>query len=135
LKGRRATHAFRSGCDGEGVRAQWSATWSRRLAAIYQQCEHHQQKHCVERALSARASPSASGKHEYPKPPNAAPSTSAGAHWGRASAAFRAVVATIKVVMASLVQKAYEDFFALWERADPDVSILKEAKAEYAKLQ
>ncbi len=29
----------------------------------------------------------------------------------------------------------YEDFFALWKDADPDVPILKEAKAEYAKLQ
>jgi tetratricopeptide (TPR) repeat protein len=30
---------------------------------------------------------------------------------------------------------AYQDFFALWKNADPDVAILKEAKAEYAKLQ
>jgi hypothetical protein len=29
---------------------------------------------------------------------------------------------------------AYQDFFALWKGADPDVPILKEAKAEYAKL-
>jgi tetratricopeptide (TPR) repeat protein len=29
---------------------------------------------------------------------------------------------------------AYQDFFALWQNADPDVPILKEAKAEYAKL-
>jgi hypothetical protein len=29
----------------------------------------------------------------------------------------------------------YEDFFALWKDADADVPILKEAKAEYAKLQ
>ncbi len=31
--------------------------------------------------------------------------------------------------------KAYQDFFALWKDADPDIPILKEAKAEYAKLQ
>jgi hypothetical protein len=31
--------------------------------------------------------------------------------------------------------KAYEDFFALWKDADPDIPILKEAKAEYAKLK
>ena len=31
--------------------------------------------------------------------------------------------------------KAYEDFFALWKDADPDIPILKEAKAEYTKLQ
>ncbi|MBZ5722900.1 MAG: protein kinase [Acidobacteriia bacterium] len=30
---------------------------------------------------------------------------------------------------------AYQDFFILWEDADPDIPILKEAKAEYAKLQ
>jgi eukaryotic-like serine/threonine-protein kinase len=30
---------------------------------------------------------------------------------------------------------AYQDFFALWKDADPDVPILKQAKAEYAKLQ
>ena len=30
---------------------------------------------------------------------------------------------------------AYKDFLTLWEDADPDISILKEAKAEYAKLQ
>jgi hypothetical protein len=30
---------------------------------------------------------------------------------------------------------AYEDFLALWKDADPDIPVLKEAKAEYAKLQ
>jgi serine/threonine protein kinase/tetratricopeptide (TPR) repeat protein len=30
---------------------------------------------------------------------------------------------------------AYKDFFALWKDADPGIPILKEAKAEYAKLQ
>jgi hypothetical protein len=29
---------------------------------------------------------------------------------------------------------AYQDFFALWKNADPDIPILKEAKTEYAKL-
>jgi hypothetical protein len=29
---------------------------------------------------------------------------------------------------------AYQDFFALWKNADPDIPILKQAKAEYAKL-
>jgi eukaryotic-like serine/threonine-protein kinase len=32
-------------------------------------------------------------------------------------------------------QTAYQDFLALWKDADPDIPILKEAKAEYAKLQ
>jgi hypothetical protein len=30
---------------------------------------------------------------------------------------------------------AYQDFFALWKDADPDIPILKAAKAEYAKLE
>ena len=30
---------------------------------------------------------------------------------------------------------AYQDFFAIWKDADPDIPILKQAKAEYAKLQ
>jgi tetratricopeptide (TPR) repeat protein len=29
---------------------------------------------------------------------------------------------------------AYQDFLGLWKNADPDVPVLKEAKAEYAKL-
>lgn len=32
-------------------------------------------------------------------------------------------------------KSAYQDFFTLWKDADPDILILKEAKAEYAKLQ
>ena len=30
---------------------------------------------------------------------------------------------------------AYQDFLTLWKDADPDIPILKEAKAEFAKLQ
>ena len=30
---------------------------------------------------------------------------------------------------------AYKDFLTLWKAADPAIHILKEAKAEYAKLQ
>jgi eukaryotic-like serine/threonine-protein kinase len=32
-------------------------------------------------------------------------------------------------------KSAYQDFLGLWKDADPDVPILKQAKAEYAKLQ
>jgi tetratricopeptide (TPR) repeat protein len=32
-------------------------------------------------------------------------------------------------------RKAYQDFLRLWKDADPDIPILKEAKAEYTKLQ
>jgi eukaryotic-like serine/threonine-protein kinase len=31
--------------------------------------------------------------------------------------------------------RAYADFFALWKDADPDIPVLRQAKAEYAKLQ
>ena len=30
---------------------------------------------------------------------------------------------------------AYQDFLGLWKDADPDIPILRKAKAEYAKLQ
>jgi hypothetical protein len=30
---------------------------------------------------------------------------------------------------------AYQDFLALWKDANPDIPILKEARAEFAKLQ
>ena len=30
---------------------------------------------------------------------------------------------------------AYQDFFALWKNADPDIPVLKQAKVEYVKLQ
>jgi tetratricopeptide (TPR) repeat protein len=30
---------------------------------------------------------------------------------------------------------AYQDFFALWKDADPDITLLRDVKAEYAKLQ
>jgi eukaryotic-like serine/threonine-protein kinase len=32
-------------------------------------------------------------------------------------------------------KKAFQDFFELWKDADPDIPILQQAKAEYAKLQ
>ncbi len=35
----------------------------------------------------------------------------------------------------SRARHAYENFLTLWKDADPDIPILKEAKAEYAKLQ
>jgi hypothetical protein len=30
---------------------------------------------------------------------------------------------------------AYNDFLALWKDADPDIPVLKQAKAEFAKLK
>ena len=32
-------------------------------------------------------------------------------------------------------RKSYQDFLALWNNADPDVPVLKQARAEYSKLQ
>ena len=31
-------------------------------------------------------------------------------------------------------RKAYDDFFTTWKDADPDIPILRQAKAEYKKL-
>jgi eukaryotic-like serine/threonine-protein kinase len=36
---------------------------------------------------------------------------------------------------AAKARAAYQDFFTLWKDADPDIPILKQAKAEYTKLQ
>jgi eukaryotic-like serine/threonine-protein kinase len=36
---------------------------------------------------------------------------------------------------ATKARTFYQDFFALWKDADPNIPILKQAKAEYAKLQ
>jgi len=35
----------------------------------------------------------------------------------------------------SKAKSAYQDFLTLWKDADPDIPILKQAKAEYAKMQ
>ena len=36
---------------------------------------------------------------------------------------------------AAKARAAYQDFLTLWRDADPDIPILKQAKAEYSKLQ
>jgi eukaryotic-like serine/threonine-protein kinase len=36
---------------------------------------------------------------------------------------------------AAKARTTFQDFFTIWKGADPDIPILKEAKAEYAKLQ
>jgi hypothetical protein len=36
---------------------------------------------------------------------------------------------------AAKARAGYQDFLSLWKDADPDIPILKQAKAEYAKLQ
>ena len=37
--------------------------------------------------------------------------------------------------LSSRALRRDQDFLPLWKDADPDIPILKEAKAEYAKLQ
>jgi serine/threonine protein kinase/Flp pilus assembly protein TadD len=64
--------------------------------------------------------------------------TAALAHLGRARAnALEAKNSTGADADAARVRAlaAYRDFLTLWKDADPDIPILKEAKAEYAKLQ
>ena len=36
---------------------------------------------------------------------------------------------------AAKARTTYQDFLTLWKDADPDIPILKQAKAEYVKLQ
>jgi eukaryotic-like serine/threonine-protein kinase len=36
---------------------------------------------------------------------------------------------------AAKARTAYQDFLALWKDADPDVPVLQQAKAEYAKIK
>ncbi len=36
---------------------------------------------------------------------------------------------------AAKARKAYQDFFALWKDADPDIPVLQQAKQEYEKLK
>ena len=36
---------------------------------------------------------------------------------------------------AGKARTAYQDFLSMWKHADPDIPILKQAKAENAKLQ
>jgi eukaryotic-like serine/threonine-protein kinase len=58
------------------------------------------------------------------------------ANWPLASLAYLGIARAY--ALSGDTQKAraaYQDFSALWKDADPDIPILKQAKAEYAKLQ
>jgi hypothetical protein len=64
--------------------------------------------------------------------------TGALAHLGVARAnALQAKTAQGAEVDAARIRMlaAYKDFLTLWKDADPDIPVLKQAKAEYAKLQ
>ena len=39
------------------------------------------------------------------------------------------------LILKNQHSRGFEDFFTLWKDADPDIPILKQAKAEYSKLQ
>ncbi len=43
--------------------------------------------------------------------------------------------ATIQNSARAKTKAAYQDFLTLWKDADPDIPVLKQAQAEYAKLQ
>jgi eukaryotic-like serine/threonine-protein kinase len=47
----------------------------------------------------------------------------------------RAVCAYTMQGDTAKAKAAYQDFLTLWKDADPDIPILKQAKAEYAKLR
>jgi len=53
------------------------------------------------------------------------------AYGAQAQSAQRADANAVRVK----ARAAYQDFLTLWKDADPDIPILKQAKAEYAKLQ
>jgi eukaryotic-like serine/threonine-protein kinase len=61
---------------------------------------------------------------------------------GQAISHYRIVEARIGLARAYAMQgstvkarTAYQDFFALWKNADPDIPIPKQANAECAKLK
>jgi hypothetical protein len=39
------------------------------------------------------------------------------------------------LILKAKAKTAYQDFLTLWKDTDPDIPILKQAKAEYARLQ
>jgi eukaryotic-like serine/threonine-protein kinase len=41
----------------------------------------------------------------------------------------------LMLILRSRALAAYKEFFVLWKDADSDIPVLKEARAEYAKLQ
>jgi tetratricopeptide (TPR) repeat protein/predicted Ser/Thr protein kinase len=63
-------------------------------------------------------------------------------HRGSAPLSLRYVLAHLGLARAAALtgdtarsRRAYQDFLALWKDADPDVPVLREARAEYAKLR
>jgi hypothetical protein len=55
--------------------------------------------------------------------------------WTTGTAASKLARAYALAGDSAKAKTAYQDFLALWKDADPDIPVLKQAKAEYAKLQ
>ena len=55
--------------------------------------------------------------------------------WGALARRALARAYALQVRDTAKAKAAYKDFLTLWKDADPDVPFLKQAKAEYAKLQ
>jgi hypothetical protein len=43
--------------------------------------------------------------------------------------------ALVRLGKKDKARSAYQNFLTLWKDADPDIPVLKQAKAEFAKLQ
>jgi len=59
------------------------------------------------------------------------------ANWGPAYPAAQVLLARAEKQMGDIAgaRKAYEQFFAFWKGADPDIPILRQARAEYSRLK
>jgi eukaryotic-like serine/threonine-protein kinase len=57
--------------------------------------------------------------------------------WREADPTHPTTLTPVRVVPGDTAKAkaAYQDFLALWKYADSDIPVLKEAKAEYAKLK
>jgi len=59
------------------------------------------------------------------------------ANWGPVYPAAQVLLARADQHMGDTAdaRKTYEQFFAFWKDADPDIPILRQARAEYARLK
>ncbi len=86
---------------------------------------------CARRGVDCRASVSGSGRR-VSEDPRSSRDRRRGSDWRAGTPAIgRTFALSGDMVKAKL---AYGDFFTLWKDADPDVPILVQAKAEYARL-
>ena len=59
------------------------------------------------------------------------------ANWGPAYPAAQVLLARAEKQMGDIAgaRKTYEQFFAFWRDADPDIPILRQARTEYSRLK